>query len=82
MDGCVQQELESVCTWEAAQRLLQLAGGDAHAGDAPPEAPQQLQRIQVGEHRPRGQAEMLYGPWLHGVARLERQWRRAGNTPG
>lgn len=68
-------------TWEAAERLLQLAGGDAHAGDPPPEAAQQLQRIQVGEHGPRGQAEVLYLPWLHGGARLERQWESAGSTP-
>ena len=40
-------------TWIVCQSLLQPAGRGAHAGDAPPETSENLQRIKTLRQRPR-----------------------------
>ena len=46
-------------TWVLRQSLLQPAGRDAHAGDAPPQSTENLQRIQTLGQRPRVDANVL-----------------------
>ena len=46
-------------TWVLCQSLLQPAGRDAHAGDAPPESTEDLQRIQTLGQRPRVDAKVF-----------------------
>ncbi len=55
-------------TWVFCQSLLQPAGRGAHAGDAPPETSEDLQRIQTSKQRPRRQAQVVYRAQLDGTA--------------
>ena len=51
-------------TWELAEGLFQLAGGHPHAGDPPPKAAKDLQRIQVQQKHAGRDAQVIYGIWV------------------